>query len=366
MGLGRSVTAVFALCLAAFAPAYARADVVYVIEDVSPPYAQTASYGLTIENHGIVVGIFTDTASDTNLFMRSASDFVNLGLAGYASDMNDKGQFTGEFYDPATGRYCPLVWDNGTVHMLEGEEGSGLSINQAGLAVGYLYEPDYEESMAFVWTPASGFVKWVRDEHLYGLGLQDVDDHGNIVGWADAAGHPFLPDGSTPIAWRDYDFDMVMDEVDVKYPGKTIWPREINNSYHLVGSIIGNSRQWVLEAGTIQTPIEPPTPTSRIIVAYELNDLDQVVGRTRQTDGTSIRHFFLWENGTTRIINDLPRNDPSWSELRAYDINDHGQMTGCGKINGQPHAFLMTPVPVLTPELAQCRVPVSVLEVAVR
>jgi probable HAF family extracellular repeat protein len=39
--------------------------------------------------------------------------------------------------------------------------------------------------------------------------------------------------------------------------------------------------------------------------------------------------------------------DPSmgWQLMDAFDINDAGQIVGAGQINGETHAFLLTPNP---------------------
>jgi hypothetical protein len=41
----------------------------------------------------------------------------------------------------------------------------------------------------------------------------------------------------------------------------------------------------------------------------------------------------------------IPANSGWTSLFQATDINNHGQIAGIGTINGEMHAFLMTPVP---------------------
>jgi hypothetical protein len=45
-------------------------------------------------------------------------------------------------------------------------------------------------------------------------------------------------------------------------------------------------------------------------------------------------------------LNDLIDPALGWELLQALGINDLGQIVGHGRINGQTHAFLLTPVPV--------------------
>ena len=44
-------------------------------------------------------------------------------------------------------------------------------------------------------------------------------------------------------------------------------------------------------------------------------------------------------------LNTLLPTGSGWELAGAYGINDLGQIVGSGSINGQGHAFLMTPVP---------------------
>jgi len=45
-----------------------------------------------------------------------------------------------------------------------------------------------------------------------------------------------------------------------------------------------------------------------------------------------------------RDLNDLLPSSSGWTLMQGWGINDLGQITGYGTINGQYHAFLMTPV----------------------
>ena len=50
------------------------------------------------------------------------------------------------------------------------------------------------------------------------------------------------------------------------------------------------------------------------------------------------------QKGTWFYLDDLlvPKNLP-WKLVAAQSINDAGQITGLGFLNGEPHAFLATP-----------------------
>ncbi len=77
-------------------------------------------------------------------------------------------------------------------------------------------------------------------------------------------------------------------------------------------------------------------PGSSASGANSINNKGQVVGESG--------HAFLWTQTTgMRDLNNLIDANSGWTLLFAYAINDAGQITGSGLINGQSHAFLLTP-----------------------
>jgi len=76
--------------------------------------------------------------------------------------------------------------------------------------------------------------------------------------------------------------------------------------------------------------------------AHGINAKGQVVGSSDTANGST--RAFLWD--TTNSMQDLNNLLPAssgWILGVAYDINDAGQIVGVGTINGQGHAFLLTP-----------------------
>jgi probable HAF family extracellular repeat protein len=78
--------------------------------------------------------------------------------------------------------------------------------------------------------------------------------------------------------------------------------------------------------------------------AYGINASGQVVGGAF-TVGNVERHAFLYSGGTLADLNALLAPGSGWTLHYATGINDSGQITGSGDINGEIHAFLLTPVP---------------------
>ena len=76
--------------------------------------------------------------------------------------------------------------------------------------------------------------------------------------------------------------------------------------------------------------------------AEGVNDAGQVVGSADTS--AELQHAFVWEDGVMTDLNDLLPPDSGWVLTRAVNINEAGQIVGRGTINGETHAFLLSPV----------------------
>jgi probable HAF family extracellular repeat protein len=77
-------------------------------------------------------------------------------------------------------------------------------------------------------------------------------------------------------------------------------------------------------------------------VALSINNAGKVVGYSKTSSDNN--HAVLWNNNSIKDLNNLIPPQSGWVLNFARDINDKGQIVGSGKINGQTHAFLLTPV----------------------
>jgi hypothetical protein len=71
------------------------------------------------------------------------------------------------------------------------------------------------------------------------------------------------------------------------------------------------------------------------------NDSRQIAGLMIDQDRNS--RAILRQNHIWMDLNDLIPKDSGWTLQAAESINDAGQITGFGVINGEVHAFLATP-----------------------
>ena len=77
--------------------------------------------------------------------------------------------------------------------------------------------------------------------------------------------------------------------------------------------------------------------------AFAINDSGQMVGDSTTTSGA---YDAFVSNGTTLFdLNNLLANGAGWQLTEATAINASGQITGVGTIDGQQHAFALTPSP---------------------
>lgn len=86
---------------------------------------------------------------------------------------------------------------------------------------------------------------------------------------------------------------------------------------------------------------------------YGINASGQVVGYSYLT-GVSVTRAFLYDGGSMQDLSVLVDCvSAGWSYLEsATAINDNGDITGYGYINGVTHAFLVSPVAIPIPAAA--------------
>jgi probable HAF family extracellular repeat protein len=87
--------------------------------------------------------------------------------------------------------------------------------------------------------------------------------------------------------------------------------------------------------------------------AFAINNAGQVTGGSSMPVGSdpesrSPDHAFLYTNGVLLDLNALIPSGTGWTLTTGWAINDRGQITGIGNINGEAHAFLLTPVATKT------------------
>jgi len=284
--------------------------------------SNSRAYG--INDAGQVVGI-----SNSHAFLWDDGEIIDLGMlpgpAGYsvAHSINDAGQVVGFSGNDAGSAF---IWDSiSGMRYLDGigdTESEAWCINNSGQVVGCVYG---YPGFTFLWDSTSG----VTD-----LGFNTafgINDAGQVVG--NSHSHAFL--------WEDGEmFDLgtlggtSSGAYDINDAGQVVGTaRTADEHYH---AFLWDSTNGMIDLGTLGGLY------SR---AYAINDAGQVVGSSETASGGYGR--FLWDNDNGMIeLSDLLLDGSEWERLTyAMDINNYGQIVGTGLINGENHAFLMTPVP---------------------
>jgi probable HAF family extracellular repeat protein len=105
-----------------------------------------------------------------------------------------------------------------------------------------------------------------------------------------------------------------------------------------------HSRAVLWAADAAHTPIDLGLlPGDVDSTATAVNNVSQVIGTSTAADGTM--HPFLWQNGQISEINSLlDASGAGWVVQQATALNALGRIVGVGLHNGQPAAFVMTPL----------------------
>jgi probable HAF family extracellular repeat protein len=256
----------------------------------------TNSSGTAINNRGQIVGNAFNSGDTGHAFLYSGGTMTDLGnLPGYsvavfASGINDRAQITGEVRGPG-GVEQAFLYSGGVMTGLGILPGYQLSrafgINNSGQIVGYNYNGI---AHAFIYSKGTmtDLGTLPGGETTYGYA---INDYGEVTGGAistNGVGHAFLYSAGTM-----FDLGALQD-----YPGAE--GNSINGNGDVAGTAFGTN---------------------------------------------SAQHAFLYHGGLMYDLNSLINPSSGWVLDDAEGINDQGQITGGGEIDGAFHAFLLTPIP---------------------
>ena len=320
----------------------------------------------------MIVSVYLLSAQSAFAQQYTVTDLGTLGgnfSTAYA--INARGQVVGA--SGSLGSYPPthaFLWSDGAMQdlgLLPGKEWSwATAITDSGHIVGY--SGDIAGDQAFLWTAETGLIALpIPSRDARALGINALD---HIVGWrAPSPNEAFLYRDGVIESLGPFTAYGINDDDHVvgKGPGVArLWDAD---GPHDLDDEGGSSAAYAISADGLVIAGEssrggPDYPRHAVLwTPYGISDLGTLPGgneaQARAMSGTLIVggssttplgdawHAFVYDTngpGYAVDLNDLIPSDSGWVLREAMGINSAGQIVGDGSVNGEEHAFLLTPV----------------------
>lgn len=302
------------------------------------------SIGSAISPNGNVVG---QTDASSGFFWSPSHGFIQLpgelnGTDSEANAISSTGVIAGQATVNVQGFDLThaVLWINGKIMDLGTLTTLGQSwaagINAAVQVTGGA-NPYGSNPHAFLWTSATGIQDLgTLPGGSYSTG-QAINRFGQITGLSDLA-------NGVSVAFLWSKATGMMDLATLPGGGESS-----GSAINDLGEVAGGSScgaacdhavLWSKTKGSVQDlGVLPGTTFSN---ASGINNVGQVVGFAGYI--SSYDHAFVWSQASgMQDLNNLIPADSGWLLLYANAINDKGQITGQGIVNGESRAFLLTP-----------------------
>ncbi|NDJ22190.1 PEP-CTERM sorting domain-containing protein [Nostoc sp. B(2019)] len=271
-----------------------------------------------------------------------------LGFRGFVSDINNSGQMVGGRTD-LNGDH-PLLGNQNTVTDLGSFNGitnfnTARAINDLGQVVGGAITTNSEGQDQYLgWLWENGIKTGLNSPNNPSFYPSEINNLGQIVGTSFPLSQPPIYDSHAVVLTPDKVIKLPALNGSSQSAGY-----DINNKGQVIGYSDNEAVLWsngdVFGLGILGSNVNTYS------VATGINDLGQVVGYSSISEISPLtgqRHAFLWD-GQLKDINNLIASDSGWELEDAADINNKGQIVGRGILNGQYHAYLLTPVSIPEP-----------------
>jgi probable HAF family extracellular repeat protein len=267
------------------------------------------------------------------------------------------------------------VWKDGELRQLPtlgGNNAAAWAVNDYGVVAGFSETRRADQScknsvlsQQFRYKP----VIWDPDGKIHRLALIPgdtvgfafaINNRGQVVGASGQCSNTSVPPG--PNAPHAVLWEPDGQPIDLGSLGGPGAEPNVADSINDRGEVVGGS---MAKDGTVHTFLWTRTtgmmdigafPNAIVTVAgccNTNNNVGQIVGFA--IDGTTFNSTaFLWQNWTFTDLNTLIPQNSGWTLQNAASINDAGEITGYGLIDGQTHGFLLLPCDRAHTETSGC------------
>jgi probable HAF family extracellular repeat protein len=347
----------FLLCLALSQSLAAQTS--YTVTDIGPlnDINDQAPGATCVNNAGMVVGQALLPAGPDRPFLWIKGTILDLGTFGGpnggARGINAREEVVGKADTAAVPEQeHAFFWSDGVMHdlgTLGGDSSVANSINNLGWTAGAADTTIPDPTGTIGPTENHAFLRAV-DGALQDLGTLggpnshgiSINDDGVIVGWSQVdfnIGAFGIPD-LHPAMW--------VNGVATRLPdlgGSVTLATSVNNDGTAVGQsfLADDSAFYAVMWQNKELNNLGAVGDDVLSSASSINNRGDVVGLSITTSFAS--RAFRWQKGVMIDLNTLIPANSGWVLQAAGHINDAGQIVGYGVLNGNLHAFLLTPSP---------------------
>jgi probable HAF family extracellular repeat protein len=317
----------------------------YTVTDLGTLLGDSTSAGAALNGAGEVVGFLSTTVQHGFLWSagRGMLDLPPLpgGNFSIAVGINAGGVVAGTSTTKNGGNDHAVLWINGKIQDLGtlpgGTASLGSAINASRQVAGGS-DTGTTSTHAILWTKTGGMQDLGVLGGAGGYSLAEgINRFGEVVGessipgsinfhgfsWTTASGMRdlgILPGGSFSVAYGLNDLGQIIGYADC--------------GVFCFHAVLWGAGGNIRDLGSL--------PHSTESSAFSINNAGHVVGWAFLPG--AVYHGFVWsQNAGMLDLNDLIPAGSGWTIEFAIAINGSDQITGRGTINGQEHAFLLTP-----------------------
>ncbi|MCW3050912.1 MAG: extracellular repeat protein family [Chthonomonadales bacterium] len=356
--------AALVVCGLLAAPHPASAQTFYSILDLGVLPGDFASFANGLNDTGQVVGISQTAGGATHGFLYSGGSMTDIGSLGgdtYANAINGAGNIVGSAFNPTTGAFQAFRTTPGgslnaaallgTFPTAGSMDSFGYGIIAAGRTVVFAFIGTSNHAYR---TTAAGGIDAASDlntlggDNSYAFG---INTSGQVAGYSDTA--PDINGNSVIHAFRTSAAGTMSDLGTLG--GTNSYATALNDSGQVIGySDLSDGSQHAFRTSA-NTAINPLTDDLGTLgglfsYAYYINSSGITVGYSSTAAGEQ-RAFVVQNTTMLDLTNLLFINSDGWVLTNANAVNTSGQIAGTGLINGEQHAYLLTPLrPTGTPE----------------